>query len=413
MNSRENALLILNKAEEDKIFINLALKNFLKCDNKRDKAFATELVYGVTRYKITLDYIIDKFCTLKNIKVRNILRTGAYQILYMDKVPVVSACDESVKLAKKYAKEYAGLVNAVIRKLSEKTVVLPDSLSLKYSFPQNITDVIERTAGKDKTEEILINLNKNKGLSARVNNLKSNEEEFLNLLKEKEIEYIKTDLCFNLKKSGNELDDAFDRGVFTWQGEESAKTVKLLSPEKGERILDICSAPGGKSCFMAELMENDGEIISCDLYEHRTKLIENTANRLGVHIINTKVNDGSVYNESLGVFDRVLADVPCSGLGVIAKKPDIKYANQDFDALADLQYKILKNAVKYVKKGGVVVYSTCTINKTENENVVKRLLNENKSVVLDSEFITVLPGEFSDGFFMCRLRKINDGESKA
>ncbi len=405
MNSRENAFVILENIFESRLFANLALKKYLKCDSKTEKAFATEIVYGVMRYKTRIDYAIDLFCELKNSKVRNILRVGVYQLLYMSRVPASAACSETVKIAKKYANSFSGMVNAVMRKVSQGNIVFPDTLEIKYSFPEEIIAVFKRSLGEEKLEGVLEALNTNKGLSARVNTLKSDTQSFEKILDEKNIEYIKNGDCYSIKKAGDCLQEEFCSGLFTWQGAASVKAAKLLGPVKGDRVLDLCAAPGGKSCLMAELMENEGEIISCDLHMHRTKLIENTAQRLGVNIIKTSQNDASVFNEQLGVFDKVLADVPCSGLGIIAKKPDIKWAEHDFDSLAALQFKILKNAVKYVKNNGYIVYSTCTLNKTENENVVKRLLNENKEVVLDSDFITVMPDDLNDGFFMCRLRK--------
>ena len=409
MNSRENAFIILENIFESKLFANLALKKYLKCESKTEKAFATEIVYGVMRYKMRIDYAIDQYCQLKNQKVRNILRVGVYQLLYMSRVPVSASCSETVNLAKKYANNYSGMVNAVMRKVSEKSIVFPDTLEMKYSFPREIIEVFKRSIGEDKLEDVLEALNTNKGLSARVNTLKTDTNTFEKILIDKNIEYEKNDDCYSIKKAGDTLDSYFDLGMFTWQGAASVKAAKLLNPVKGERVLDLCAAPGGKSCLMAELMENEGEIISCDLHMHRVKLIENTAARLGVNIIKPIQNDASVFNEGIGTFDKILADVPCSGLGIIAKKPDIKWSEHDFDSLAALQFKILKNAVKYVKDGGYIVYSTCTLNKTENENVVKRLLNENKQVVLDSDFITVMPDDLNDGFFMCRLRKVNNG----
>jgi len=409
MNSRENAFLILENSEKEKLFVNLALKNMLKCEDKREKAFVTEIVYGVMRYRSRLDYAIGCFCDVKNSKVKNILRVGVYQLLYMSKVPASAACSETVKLCKKYAKNFCGMTNAVMRKISTVKIDFPDTVEMEYSFPSEIVDTIKRSVGNEALASVLKALNTNKGLSARVNKLKASEEEFEKILEERNIEYEKNEDCYRIKKAGDSLNEAFEKGIFTWQGAASVKTAKLLNPHKGERILDLCAAPGGKSCMMAQLMENEGEIIACDLHEHRTHLIENTAKRLGVKIITARCNDASVYNDDLGTFDKVLADVPCSGLGIIAKKPDIKWAKHDFDSLAALQYKILKNAVSYTNDNGYIVYSTCTVNKTENENVVKRLLNENKNIVMDSDFITIYPDDFNDGFFMCRLRKVNNG----
>jgi 16S rRNA (cytosine967-C5)-methyltransferase len=216
----------------------------------------------------------------------------------------------------------------------------------------------------------------------------------------------KGDGCYYISSSLTAEDDIFKNGYCTVQGRSSMMSAELLSPEKGESVLDICAAPGGKTCYMAQLMNNSGKIVSCDIHGHRTELISKNAKRLGVTIAEPCVSDGTEYNESFAdFFDKVLADVPCSGLGVISQKPDIKYSKQSFDSLTDLQYNILYNAGRYVKKGGYIVYSTCTLNKAENEGVVERFLLSCKNFEKDSECITVFPDEKHNGFFMCRLKR--------
>ena len=245
----------------------------------------------------------------------------------------------------------------------------------------------------------------NKGVCIRPNLLKTTTEDFEKLMEK--YEYEKGEECYYMKGFSVTDNDLYDRGIYTVQDRASRMCAELLAPEKGEKVLDPCAAPGGKSCYMAQLMENKGEIISCDIHEHRCELIEKNALRLGVDIIKAKVNDASTENEAFkSAFDKVLVDVPCSGLGVIAKKPDIKWSEKDFDSLTSLQYNILEKSSMYVKKGGKLVYSTCTINKDENEHIVEKFLENNKGFVKVSEYIQLMPGFKTDGFFMCRLERI-------
>lgn len=416
MKAREIALNVLNKYEKDKTYINLELKKALDGAEPLEKALATELIYGVVRYRSNLDYIRNCFSKLKENKltdsVKNILRMGIYQIMYLNKIPDSAACNECVKLAYKYANKGAiGYINAVLRSVTrEKTnIKYPEDkkeyLMAKYSFPKEIADIFVSDFGIDNAEEIMALSNKNKGITIRPNLLKISKQQFADLLESSGAEFIDDGNIFVVKNFAHIKIPGFDDGIYTIQDKASVEVAELLNPKPSESVLDVCAAPGGKSCVMAQLMKNKGEIISCDLYEHRVKLIENTAARLGVDIIRPKVNNGEIYNaEFEEKFDKILVDAPCSGLGVISKKPDIKWATQDFDSLHNLQYNILENSVKYLKNGGSIVYSTCTINSKENGAVVNRILENNKHLTKKNE-IQLLPCEHHDGFYMCKIVK--------
>lgn len=416
MKARELALNVLNKYEKDKNYINLELKTALNSVDALEKSLATELIYGVIRYKANLDYIRNLFSKLKENKltdsVKNILRLGIYQILYLDKIPDSAACNESVKLAYKYANKGAvGFINAILRKVAreKENIAYPSDikefLKMKYSFPTEIVDAFVRDFGTEKAEVILKASNINKGITLRPNLLKITKQEFSEKLKKSDADYVEDENVFVVKNFSHITLDGFEEGLFTIQDKASVETAMLLNPQPGENVLDLCAAPGGKSCCMAQLMNNQGRITACDLHEHRTKLISKTADRLGVTIIDTLVNDGAAFNEKfVEKFDKILVDAPCSGLGVISKKPDIKWAQHDFDSLCDLQYNILCNAVKYLKNGGALVYSTCTINSVENNDVVNKVLEKFPELSKESEQL-LLPGEMNDGFYMCRMIK--------
>jgi len=404
MKAREIALTVLNKYEKDKNYINIELKSILSGVEILEKALATEIIYGVIRYKTNLDYVRNLFSKLKENKlsdsVKNILRIGIYQILYLNKVPDSAACNECVKLAYKYANKGAvGFINAVLRKIVQEKLNISypsdktEFLMAKYSFPRDIVDIFVRDFGIKKAEKVLSASNVNKGITLRPNLLKISREQFIEILKDAKADFIEDEYVFIVKNYSHISIDGFQEGLYTIQDKASVETVTLLDPKPGENVLDICAAPGGKSCCMAQFMENKGRIIACDLHEHRTYLINKTAERLGIDIIETLVNDGSVLREDfLNRFDRILVDAPCSGLGVVSKKPDIKWADRDFDTLSALQYNILKNAINYLKPGGVIVYSTCTLNKNENSDIVDKVLKEFPGLVKDVEHL-LLPGQ--------------------
>ncbi len=416
MKARENALQILIKNEENQAYANLELKKKIKVTDPREKALVTELVYGSLRYRLRLDYIIRKFSKVPlrkiNPNIKNVLRLSIYQIIFLDKIPDSAACNEGTSLALKYGgKGASSYVNGVLRSVSREknNIKYPnnevENLMYYYSFPESIVKIMLRDYSYNGAKKILNALNMNKGICVRPNLLKTTVADFEKLIEG--YEYEKGDECYYMKGFSVTDNSLYDEGIYTVQDRASMMSAELLAPEKGERVLDLCAAPGGKSCYMAQLMENQGEIISCDIHEHRCELIDKNALRLGVDIIKTVVNDASIEKEEFkDGFDKVLIDAPCSGLGVIAKKPDIKWSEKDFDSLTALQYNILEKGSMYVKKGGKLVYSTCTINKDENEHIVEKFLENNKNFNKVSEFIQLMPGFKTDGFFMCRLERI-------
>lgn len=413
MNARQTALLILNEIEQKKTYANLSIKKMLDMADAGEKALATELVYGVLRYKLNLDYIRNSFSKIKenkiSLSVKNILRMGIYQIIYLSKIPDSAACNESVKLVYKYSHKGAvGFVNAVLRNVvrNKENISYPkdfkEMLMYKYSYPEDITEIVVRDYGEN-AESILKALNKNKKMCIRPNLLKISDEEFEKFMEN--YDYAKGDGCYYVKNMSVDGLCEFEKGLFSVQDRASMMCAELLNPARNDKVLDLCAAPGGKSSYMAELMGNEGEIISCDLHSHRTELIDNTAKRLGIKIITSKENDALLINdEFIDAFDKVLVDVPCSGLGVISSKPDIKWAERDFESLLSVQEKILENALLYVKKGGVLVYSTCTINKDENERLLKKVVENNENFAIEKS-VQLIPCDETDGFYMCRIKR--------
>lgn len=417
-NARQIALEALLRVEQDSAYSNIVLGSIFSENNcsKEDKALASAIFYGVLDRQITIDFFINKSSKIKTKKMepitRNVLRLSVFQIKFMDKIPKSAAVNEGVKLLKNTAEERnSGFVNAVLRSICETENLLPDgndlySISIKYSCPQWILGDLVKDYGIEKTKEILNSFLHSSKVFLRVNTIKNSTEE----LKEKLInsgisvnDTVITDcleVVGGIDFSGNML---FKEGLFHVQDVSSQKCAAAVSPIKGERILDICAAPGGKSFTMAQIMGNIGEIVSCDLYENRVSLIKSGAKRLGLSIINAKQNDATVYNEKLGEFDAVLCDVPCSGFGVIGRKPEIKYKKaDDFDSLKEIQQKIIRNASQHVKSGGRLLYSTCTLRKAENEDVVNEFIKENNDFAL--KFMeTDIPSENCDGFFKALL----------
>ena len=417
-NPRKIAVSALLKIEKDGAYSNLAIGEFLKSDEltQKDKSFISALVYGVLDRKITIDYVLSLFLKTPVKKTApytlQVLRTALYQILYMDKVPNSAAVDEAVKLIKKSKESRnSGFVNGVLRSVLRQEISLPQgndvkSLSVRYSCPEWIIESFIKDYGIDDTIGLLDESLKAPPVTVRVNTVLTDIDTVRENLKENGISF-SDGICENsliiqggIDVAGNEL---YKKGWFYVQDSASQKAVSILAPEPNCRVLDLCAAPGGKSFTMAQLMENKGEIVACDLHSHRTELITKSAKRLGLNIIKTLVQDATVYNENLRDFDYILCDVPCSGLGVLRRKPDIKYSkNSDLSELEEVQYKILCNAVKYLKNGGKILYSTCTLRKAENENIINRFLQEYKNfnLVRDENFMP--HKSFTDGFY-CAL----------
>lgn len=392
--------------------INEAISHHKGC---RD-SFVRTLVKGTIRDTIRIDSMIDELASggVRSIKKRTliVLRMALYALRSMNSVPDHAAVDEAVKLARNVAKGTDRFVNAVLRSYLRRKDELesrPVSLALKYSFPEGITELLRSQYGEE-TESILKGLNEPPAVILRVNTLKTNAQELTELLRESGRDAGPADdsgLALWAEGSGIMNTPMFRDGLFTVQSLSSITAVRSLAPGPGSTVLDMCAAPGGKSTMMAEMMHNRGRIISCDIHEHRLGLIQAASDRLGIDIIETRLLDGTVYDGLLeGKFDYVLADVPCSGLGVISTKPEIKLkADPDnFESLYQVQQDILQNAVRYAKSGGIIEYSTCTLNKRENENIVQELTKQSSFVSI-VEMHTILPYNNLVGFYYCKLRK--------
>ena len=434
---RDTALSVLSACRDLGAWSDGSLKKAIARDklDSRDAAFASRLCYGVLQNRALLDYRLGHYCNQRvdrlEALVREVLRLGAYQILMMDRVPDNAAVNESVEQIRRAGKpQAAGIVNAVLRKLAANKNDLPaisgrtpaEKLSIQYSHPHWLTLRMVSLLGAEEAEAFLHENNIPAPMTAQINPLKTGEEECLKELTDAGITvtahpWMKG--CYELSGSGDlEKLPAFAEGRITIQ-DPAARLVSVAAGLRGgEFVVDTCSAPGGKSFAAAMEMGNRGRILSCDVHEHKLKLIESGAERLGISIVETALADGRKPREELiGAADAVIVDVPCSGLGIIRKKPDIRY--KDPKALANLpavQAAILENAATYVKTGGALLYSTCTILPEENEGVTSAFLAAHPEFEKE-EFslpfggtaaeITLWPQRHhSDGFYICKMRKI-------
>lgn len=433
--ARQTAFSILLKIEKDKAYSNIALDSAVRelSHDSTDCAFISRLVYGVTERKLTLDFVISQFLNqpIKKLKaeVLVILRIGTYQILYMDKIPDSAAVNESVTLAKNNKSSYAsGVVNAVLRKVSLerenvfKSLSGDERLSVLYSAPIDLVRFLKHHYNEENAEEILKSALNKKEITIRVNTLKTTQNELIEALKAQnistEITNLKDALIINTKGAVYEL-DAYKKGLFYVEDVSSQLCVKELDLKDNFKFVDICSAPGGKSFTAAQYMNNSGKIYSCDIHKHRVELIKSGAERLGIKNIIPTVNDATIFNEEFVNADCVLCDVPCSGLGIIGKKPEIKYKSLDeIKELIPIQKKILCTASKYVKKGGTLIYSTCSINPNENRKICDWFLKENEDFysvkvspetercIDEGDYLTLLPHiNNCDGFFIAKFIK--------
>lgn len=417
-NTRKIAVEILVSVDEFKAFSNIELNKRLKVvKDIRDENFIRELVYGVLENKLYIDNIIKKFSKTKihkiDITILQILRIGIYQILFMNNVPDRAACNESVNVSKSFKmKRLSGYVNGILRNvarnkdkdfLPEKDKNSVDYLSIKYSHPKWIVRNFIDDFGEKFTEDLLRANNEKPPLTIRVNRIKITREELMELLKGYDIEtnktkYSEVGLEVINPRNITELKE-YKKGYFTIQDESSMLVAKVMEPTEGSTVLDICSGPGGKATHIGERMSNKGKIISRDIFDHKLKLIENNASRLGIDIINTENFDALKFDEDLvDSVDYCLVDAPCSGLGLLRRKPDIRWNKElkDIDTLSEMQMEILKNAAEYVKIGGTLIYSTCTLSKKENLRVINKFLSANDKYSL--EVISNIPNIESDTF---------------
>lgn len=443
---REIVLKVLYDIEKKESYSNIALDETLKQVRKksdkldqRDIGFISEIVYGTISWKLTIDEIIKKYSNLKIKKISpwilNILRMSIYQILFLDKVPKSAAVNEGVNLAKRYGhKASSNFVNAILRKVDKKDYeeffTIKDEverISKTTSMPVWIVRQLLKQNETQTVEQICQASNIRPKLFIRVNTLKIDEQSLMTELEKEEIQVQKAELeNFLLLQGAKNIESlkAFQEGKFTVQDEVAGYIPKFLSPKPKEKILDACSSPGGKTTYMAQLMNNQGEIIAWDLHEHRVKLVNQVADRLGVTIIQTEVKDATIYEQKYyNYFDKILLDVPCLGIGVIKRKPDIKWKRkeEDIKEITKIQEKILENCSKYLKQGGELVYSTCSILKEENEDIIYKFIANNPSFTIEKihnieekflqkfvqkeKFIQVFQNERTDGFFICKIRK--------
>lgn len=434
MTAREAALTALEKCRRDGAWSGAAIDGVIKKAglDSREAALASRLCLGVLQNSSLCDFYISCYCKSKKLepKLRDILRMGIYQLVFLNKIPPRAAVNESVALCRSAGLERAaGLANAVLRRVSENLASLPEvpnagtgeHLSIKYSHPIWMVQRFIDEKGYDFTEEFLRCNNMPQGLSIQVNTLKTTVEAYIALLHEAQIEYTVYDYpqgTVELNGGSVAALPGFDEGLFYVQDKAARIAADIAGAKPGMKLLDACAAPGGKSFAAALAMENSGSILSCDIHQKKLSLIRTGADRLGIEIISTQSRDARRPDAALsGVFDVVIADVPCSGLGVIGKKPEIKLkAEDEIAGLPQIQLDILLNLANFVKPGGTLVYSTCTVLKAENEDVIERFLEKNKSFepesftlgheTAESGMHTFWPNvDGTDGFFAARLKR--------
>lgn len=404
---REAALKALVSVDKDGAYLNISLRDILSSYNmdSRDNALAMTIAFGVTKNRLFIDNIIENLSSVKikkmSVWIHNILRIGIYSIHFLDRIPVSATVNECVNLASRYGhRASSGFVNALLRNALKKGSFLPQDtskneyISIKYSMPLWL---VEKWKGEGYGEDFFAAMNEEPPLTIRLNTLKASS------LPDEFHKSTLSPYAYTYTGSGSvEKHPLYESGHISVQDIASQNAVLALRVEENMRVLDLCAAPGGKSGFIAQLMNNTGELISCDIHSHKTDLIKNNLVRLG--ITNTKVmqNDATVFcSDFENSFDRVLADVPCSGLGVIRRKPDIKWTKSEFknDELVKIQRSIFHNAAKYVKKGGILVYSTCTVNKAENEENTEYFLREYPQFSLIEKMQLLPHTHNTDGFF--------------
>ena len=433
MGARETALNVLIACRKDGAWSNGVLKEYCAHDklDKREAALAARLSYGVLQNRLRLDFYLKQLLKGKlnqlHPALRDILHLGIYPLYEMDRIPESAAVNESVLLAKKYCKKIpnsAALVNGVLRNTirNRNDLEEPSSLSDRYSHPQKLVDLFKAYVGEDKLEKMLVANNDIAPMVIQVNTCRTSTDDLQKILSDEGVSAVGhpwLENCLVLKDSGNiESLESFRSGLFYVQDAAAKLSVICAGIQAGDVVLDCCAAPGGKT--FAAAMAGAGKVISCDIHAHKVSLIEKGAERLGLAAVHAMVHDASVFSgEWDAQMDVVIADVPCSGYGIIRKKPDIRYKDPDtMSQLSALQLAILKNQARYVKPGGTLLYSTCTLVRKENEGVIEKFLKEapefyKEPLQLPDVFgentdgmLRLIPGEYdTDGFFICRLRR--------
>ena len=432
-NARKVAVKALMKMDSDDSYSNIVINNALNNSELTgvDRAFCSVLFYGTLERRITLDYILTKYCKQPlcemNNAIVNILRSGVYQLKYMDKVPDSAAVNESVKLAKVLRRHSnsSDFVNAVLRAFirDNKEVELPTDeikrISVIYSLPEWIIESLINDYGKENCDRIAEAFLNQRHISVRTNTLKTTTELLLNMFAQKGISAYESDICSDsivIEKGGSvEKLPGFSEGLFHVQDISSSLCAKALNAHENMRVIDVCAAPGGKSFTIAEMMNNTGEVYALDLYEQKVGLIRRSAERLGIKNMTSVVCNAKKPNADFGEFDRVLCDLPCSGTGILGKKPEIRYKNVALlDTLSDLQYDLLVKSSSYLKVGGILIYSTCSLRRSENRDIAEKFLSENdnfeaypifsnikRGIDEADNMLTLLPHiHNTDGFFI-------------
>ena len=394
------------------------------------------LTVGAVKSKLTLDFLIENISSrpLKKISppVKNILRAAIYELEYL-KTPDYAVINSYVEISKLYDKNSSNFVNAVLRNFLRKKYEIKfpnieenpcEAISIKFSHPAWLVEKWIKTYGIDETIKICEFNNKIPAISLRINTLKTSKTEIMNLFKENNIEFTESpvsDECLRLKNQGNIKNIAgYKEGFWAVQGESASLVVKILDPHQGERVLDLCAAPGGKTAHIAALIENKGEITAVDISKNRIKKIEENCERLGITCVKTIVSSAENFEEK--DFDRILIDAPCSNTGVFSKRPDARWKRkpEDIKNLAKIQHEILQNATKLLKQGGTLVYSTCSIEPEENILLVQEFLKNNNDFALEDiskyifwkdkgheGYIQILQSTYNiDGFFIAKLKKL-------
>lgn len=432
--AREVALLVLTACEQQGAWSDGFLKKSIREAelDSRDAGLATQLCFGVLQNRMRLDYYLSHFSNVPleklEPKIRNILRLGADQLLLLDRVPDCAAVNESVNLARKYAKNprASGMVNAILRNLVRKrdSLAEPEDLVTRYSHPDWLVKEFSLALKGEGVEALLDADNSQPPTMAQVNTLRFKTDQVRSALCEEgvgvQVHPWLPD-CLLLTGTGDlERLKSFQDGAFYIQDGAAKLSVLAAKPKPGMRVLDACAAPGGKSFAAAIEMKNEGEIYACDIHPHKERLIRSGADRLGIDIIHTAIQDGKTFDQKWAeYFDLVIADVPCSGLGIIRKKPDIRYKEPGpLEGLPSIQISILNNVSAYVRPGGVLLYSTCTLLKRENEAVIDAFLERSPDFTLEA---FQLPGPIgqvtdgritlwphlhgTDGFYFAKLRR--------
>lgn len=436
MNSREVALNIINRVLIEGAYSNLVLSNELnEADlNDKDRALVTELVYGTIRRKKTLDMIISNYIkdiALMDEKVLNILRMAIYQMHFLDKVPEFAACNEAVELAKNISVQDSKLVNGILRSYTKN----PDDIEVKdkidrlvyqYSYEPWFIRMIYKQYGEEVGRKVLLGLNSTPKVTVRVNATKADFDDVFEKLEENGYDVEEGYACPEaiLIKGGSSIEnnELFNEGLITVQDESAMLVAPLLEVNEGDVVLDLCAAPGGKTTHIAELLEGTGTVYGFDIHENKLPLIEENVERLGLNNVELNVMDATKLDPKYVSFaDKVLIDVPCSGLGIIRKKPEIKWnkSRKSIKELIPTQREIMENAWNYLKTGGTMIYSTCTLNVEENDDNIEWFLNKHKDAKIEKIFLgnmdnfiynnngtlTIVPNEYMDGFYIAKITK--------